>query len=99
MTKASARSDMTHEYLRAVRTYHLQYAELKRMTRTSLGAQLPARKEFVDVHERSIPSSCTLRERCRRQALDACTEFLKQNERAREEWKLEGAFAEFESKF
>ncbi|MGH9536548.1 MAG: adenosine deaminase family protein [Terriglobales bacterium] len=31
-----ARSDMTHEYLRAVETYHLNYADLKHMARQSL---------------------------------------------------------------
>ena len=31
-----ARSDMTHEYLRAVESYHLPYTGLKRMTRQSI---------------------------------------------------------------
>ena len=31
-----SRSDMTHEYLRAVESYHLSYADLKRMARQSL---------------------------------------------------------------
>src|SRR4029077_6567374 len=31
-----ARSDMTHEYLRAVESYRLPYTELKRMTRQSI---------------------------------------------------------------
>src|SRR6202035_198929 len=31
-----ARSDMTHEYLRAVQGYRLSYTDLKRMTRQSL---------------------------------------------------------------
>ena len=31
-----ARSDMTHEYLRAVEGYHLSYTDLKRMTRQSI---------------------------------------------------------------
>ena len=31
-----SRSDMTHEYLRAIESYHLSYADLKRMARQSL---------------------------------------------------------------
>ena len=31
-----ARSDMTHEYLRAAETYNLSYSDLKRMARQSL---------------------------------------------------------------
>ena len=36
-----SRTDMTHEYLRAVATYDLPYAELKRMPRPSPRAQRP----------------------------------------------------------
>jgi adenosine deaminase len=31
-----SRSDITHEYLRAVETYHLTYSDLKKMARASI---------------------------------------------------------------
>lgn len=96
-----ARSDMTHEYFRAVDGYHLPYADLKRMTRQSLehsflpGESLWAVTKIVfrpvaacagDMVGAANPSA-------------ACSQFLSVNERAREQWRLEGAFAQFEKKF
>ena len=44
-----SRSDMTHEYLRAVETYHLSYADLKRMARQSLEHSfLPGQSLWTD---------------------------------------------------
>src|SRR4029077_15427973 len=44
-----ARSDMTHEYLRAVESYHLSYADLKRIARQSLEHSfLPGRSLWVE---------------------------------------------------
>jgi adenosine deaminase len=94
-----ARSDMTHEYLRALENYHFSYAEMKRMTRQSLehsflpGASLWAttKAEFrpvlvcaADLGGKPTP---------------ACSRFLTASERAREQWKLETEFADFEKKF
>ncbi len=42
-----ARSDMTHEYLRAVETYNLSYLDLRKMARESL------EYSFVDAKEKS----------------------------------------------
>ncbi|MGP0021691.1 MAG: adenosine deaminase family protein [Candidatus Sulfotelmatobacter sp.] len=96
-----ARSNMTHEYLRAVAGYRLPYTELKRMTRQSIehsflpGESLWAETKIIfrlvavcasDVAGAEKPSA-------------ACAKFLDANERAREQWKLEGAFAMFEKKF
>jgi len=94
-----ARSDMTHEYLRAVEGYRLPYTELKRMTRQSLEHSfLPGQSLWAETRGAFRPV-----EAC---ALDvagkpsrACSEFLAANERAREQWKLEGEFAKFEKKF
>ncbi len=94
-----ARSDMTHEYLRALENYHFSYIEMKRMTRQSLehsflpGASLWAttKGEFRPV----AACAADLGEKPTR----ACSEFLAANERAREQWKLEAAFASFEKKF
>ena len=94
-----SRSDMTHEYLRAVETYGLSYADLKRMARASLehsfilGQSLwqddPRANMFPCKTDRSgfgIPSA-------------ECKYVLDRSERARVQWQLERAFAEFEKKF
>jgi hypothetical protein len=94
-----SRSDMTHEYLRAVEGYRLPYPELKRMTRQSLEHSfLPGQSLWA-----STKPDFVLVKACAAGAAGkpshACTEFLTANERARAQWKLEREFAEFEKKF
>ncbi len=96
-----ARSDMTHEYLRAVEGYHLAYTELKRMTRQSvehsflLGESLwtSTKGTFRPV------AACAADRAIEEKPSPACAKFLDASERAREQWKLETAFARFEKKF
>jgi len=95
-----ARSDMTHEYLRAVETYHLSYADLKRMARQSLEHSfLPGQSLWTDTKLvfRMAPA-CVGDAANPEKASATCTEFLAANERAREQWKLETEFAKFEKK-
>jgi adenosine deaminase len=96
-----ARSDMTHEYLRAVEGYRLPYTELKRMTRQSLEHSfLPGESLWASTKNSFRPVAP-----CASSALGAdrpsatCAKFLAANERAREQWKLEAEFAKFEKKF
>ncbi len=94
-----ARSDMTHEYLRAVEGYHLAYTQLKRMTRQSLEHSfLPGQSLWAETKGafRRVPACAS---DLAGKPTHACTEFLAANERAREQWKLEGEFAKFEKKF
>ena len=96
-----SRSDMTHEYLRAVEGYRLAYTELKRMTRQSV--------EHSFLPGGSLWSKTTPDFRsafaCQNETLGAdkpganCAKFLSENERAREQWKLEAAFAAFEKRY
>ena len=51
-----ARSDMTHEYLRAVEGYHLPYTELKRMTRQSIEHSFLPGQSLWAGNERQFPS-------------------------------------------
>jgi hypothetical protein len=94
-----SRSEMTAEYERAVLEQNLDYITLKKMARTSLehsfltGASLwNDPHKFTMVHEcagekpLSLPSS-------------PCSKFLSSSEKAREQWRLEHRFTEFESKF
>jgi hypothetical protein len=94
-----SRSDMTHEYLRAVETYGLTYADLKRMARQSLehsfmrGASL-----WSDGSEFRRAAPCNGDEPSGG-ASGRCQKLLDSSERARVQWQLEAAFVEFEKKF
>lgn len=93
-----ARSDMTHEYLRAVQGYQLPYTTLKRMTRQSLEHSfLPGKSLWASTKESFKPVAACASVPAK--PSKACTEFLTANEHAREQWKLEAAFADFEKKF
>ena len=84
-----SRSDMTHEYLRAVEAYGLTYADLKRLARQSL--------EYSFLPGTSLSSEAKACVSDRRDA--TCRKFLDSSPRARVQWDLERAFAEFEQKF
>ena len=96
-----ARSDMTHEYLRAVESYHLPYTDLKRMTRQSLEHSfLPGQSLWAETKGSFRPvSACAADVASEEKLTPQCEKFLAANERAREQWKLETAFARFEKKF
>lgn len=96
-----ARSDMTHEYLRAVETYRLPYVDLKRMTRQSLEHSfLPGESLWTDArHEFRAVAACAGDATGSEKRSDRCEKFLAANERAREQWKLEAEFAGFEKKY
>ena len=93
------RSDLTHEYLRAAETYHLSYADLKRMARQSLEHSfLPGESLWADTKVVfHIAPSCAGNVAGSDQASAACAQFLAANQRANEQWKLESEFAKFES--
>ena len=94
-----ARSDMTHEYLRAVAGYRLPYTDLKRMTRQSLEHSfLPGQSLWIATKGSFTPVAVCAADLAGK-ASHACSEFLGESERAREQMKLEQAFAEFEKKF
>jgi hypothetical protein len=94
-----ARSDMTHEYVRALDGYKLPYEELKRMTRQSLEHSfLPGKSLWTSTKPEFVPMKVCASDAAGKPS-PACGEFLKQNERAREQWKLETAFTDFEKKF
>ena len=94
-----SRIDLTHEYVRAVQIYDLQYADLKQMVRTSLehsflrGASLWSKPDaftrVVSVCEQDSPGVDKYSSRC--------ADFLASNEKANQQWELERRFRAFES--
>jgi hypothetical protein len=95
------RSDLTHEYLRAVEGYRLSYVDLKRMARQSLEHSfLPGQSLWTDTKMvfRMAPACVGDAAGAEKPSL-GCEQFLEGNERARTQWKLEGEFAKFEKKY
>ncbi|MFZ0322184.1 MAG: adenosine deaminase [Candidatus Sulfotelmatobacter sp.] len=96
-----SRSDMTQEFLRAVETYHLSYADLKRLARQSLEHSfLPGQSLWTETKLifRTAPA-CAADVANPEKPSPACAEFLTDNPRAHEQWKLETEFAGFEKKY
>jgi adenosine deaminase len=94
-----SRIDLTHEYVRAVQTYDLHYADLKRMVRTSLehsflpGASLwNAPDAFTRVVSECLEDSLGADKFSPR-----CADFLGSNEKAGQQWELERRFRAFEA--
>ena len=95
-----SRSDMTHEYLRAVESYGLSYAELKRMARESLEHSfILGDSLWSDGRELRRAAVCADEKTPGDRATGKCEKFIGANERARVQWKLEQAFAEFEKNY
>ena len=94
-----ARSDINHEYLRAIETYALSYATLKRMSRNSLEhAFVPGASLWSDAHRFRRAACQSDRPAAARDSLSVpCRQFLESSERARLQWSLEGQFAGFEA--
>jgi adenosine deaminase len=90
---------MTREYERAVLDQGLDYAALKKMARTSLEHSfLPGASLWSDARRFTQARECAA-ERPSSPPNPVCMKFLNGSEKAREQWRLERRFADFESKF
>lgn len=90
-----SRSDLTHEYLRALETYNLSYIDLKHMARESIEHSfLPGASLWTDSQEtQEVPQCAGTSDSA------PCKKFLDADEKARMQWKLEQEFDAFEKKF
>jgi adenosine deaminase len=94
-----SRIDLTHEYVRAVQSYDLHYADLKRMVRTSLEHSfLPGASLWntPDAFARVV-TACSGDSPGGDKSSSRCTDFLASNEKAKQQWELERRFRAFES--
>jgi len=90
-----SRSHLTEEYMRAVLTYDLSYADLKEMVRNSLEYSfLPGASYWQDRSYRSPARPCAAGT-----GAQACRSFLKANEKAALQRDLEDRFQTFEKSF
>ena len=94
-----SRSDMTHEYLRAIETYDaISYGDLKRMARLSLEHSfVPGESLWRDTKGFQMASGCS--GSSTRKPSSACEKFIEASERAKLQRKLEEEFANFEKKY
>jgi len=94
-----SRIDLTHEYVRAVQTYDLHYAEVKKMVRTSLEHSfLPGDSLWnaPDVFTRVV-AACAQDSPGADKFSSRCADFLRSNEKAGQQWGLEKRFRTFEA--
>ena len=94
-----SRIDLTHEYVRAVKTYNLHYSDLKELVRTGMEHNfLPGASLWREPDAFSRPVSV-----CAQDPLGAdkpsskCAAFLESSEKAQQQWELERRFRVFES--
>ncbi len=103
-----SRIDLTHEYVRAVTTYHFTYAELKDMVRTGLehnflpGESLWQHPPYSDKNPAETftrPVAACASQLGKAEAEGKCADFLKASEKAQQQFELERRFKAFEAKF
>ncbi|HLW52287.1 MAG TPA: adenosine deaminase [Candidatus Angelobacter sp.] len=92
-----SRSNLTHEYQRAVETYNLSYAQLKQIVRAGLSYSfLPGESLW---NGKSRNGACASDNPKSAKPSPSCRELLSKSEKAKAQWELEKAFSEFEASF
>jgi adenosine deaminase len=96
-----SRIDLTHEYVRAVETYNLSYADLKQMVRTGIEHSfLPGESLYRDRDNfKQANAACASDALGAEKPTQRCSDFLKSSEKAQQEWELEQRFRKFEASF
>ena len=94
-----SRGDIVQEFQRAAETYHLSYLQFKQFARNSLEYSfLPGRSLWWN-HSARKAKECDRDVPSAKNPSSGCEAFLSANEKARRQWQLEQAFAQFEGKF
>lgn len=92
-----SRSDLTNELQRAVATYRLSYAEVVELARNSLEYSfLPGSSLWADVRAGRRAAPCADADPAGATPPAACSALLEASEKARVQWRLERALADFE---
>jgi adenosine deaminase len=95
-----SRSTMTQEYQRAVETYGLSYPQLKKIARASLVYSfLPGNSLWANFEKLRKVGICAGGAGKAKSQSSGCAQLLSTSEKAKAEWQLERAFADFESRF
>jgi adenosine deaminase len=94
-----SRINMTHEFVRAVQTYGLRYADLKKMARTGMEHNFlagPSLWSAPDSFARPVPA-CAQDSPGAEKPSPRCATFLQSSEKAAQQWELERRFRVFEA--
>jgi adenosine deaminase len=98
-----SRIDLTHEYVRAVDTYHFTYPELKNMVRTGLEHSfLPGQSLWIAPKSGDSfmqPVATCAGQIGKDEATGKCADLLKASEKATQQFELERRFKVFEVSF
>jgi adenosine deaminase len=96
-----SRIDLTHEFVRAAKDYHLSYEQLKTMARTGMEHDfLPGESVWATEDDfRTAQGSCRGQILGSEKPSAACKAFLDKSENATAEWELERRFRAFEARF
>ena len=95
-----SRGDIVQEFTRAAETYRLKYQELKKFARASLAYSfLPGESIWKDPAIGTRAAACSTSQPASGKPTASCAKLLDASEKAQQEWMLEKAFAQFESKF
>ena len=95
-----SRGDITQEFERAAETYHLKYQDLKKFARASLEHSfLPGESLWKDSSKALLASGCSSDKPASSKTSASCSHFLDASKKAQQQWKLEKAFSDFESRF
>lgn len=95
-----SRSNITAEYLKAVRDQGLSYLQLKQIARASLhyafidGKTLWSGNDFI-----SYSAACAADKSDGVPVSTTCEQFLRANDKARLQWEMEKAFSQFEQQY
>ena len=91
-----SRIDLTHEYVRAVDTYHFTYPELKNMVRAGLEHDfLPGQSLWVTPKSGDSfaqPVAACVGQLSKDEPAGRCADFLKGSEKATQQFELERRF-------
>jgi adenosine deaminase len=95
-----SRSTMSDQYQQAVESFGLGYPELKQLARQSIEyAFLPGASLWEQLTAAAPMAACAGEPLGGATPAAACAALLQGSERAREQWRLERAFAAFESRY
>ena len=95
-----SRSEMTHEYVKAVQEQNVSYRQLKTMARNSLQfAFVEGEALWKDVERLQPVAACAGNRPGLVKAHTRCENYLERSPKARLQWQLEEALAKFERKF
>ncbi len=94
-----SRIDLTHEYVRAVETYNLRYADLKQMIRTGMNHSFQPGDSLWQNFDtfKVVAVPCSKDPLGSEKPSQPCTAFLNSCEKAAQQWDLERRFQQFES--